>query len=88
MLVHLQLLLTWKMADLKVHYGVNQILLLSPGKNATESVTVLEAAFLEQTVGRTPGLKLFSKFRSGVTSVDVAIHLGHPSLRRTDGNVN
>ena len=49
---------------------------------------MLEAAFREQTVGRTPSFLMFSKIVSGETSVEVAKHLGQPSLCRTDENVD
>jgi hypothetical protein len=48
----------------------------------------LEAAFGDQKVGGTPSVQLFFKIISFETFFEVAKHLGHPSLSRTDENVD
>jgi hypothetical protein len=64
-------------------------IMLSTGKyNATESFEMLKVAFGDQTVRRIQVFELFSKFRSGVTSVEVAEHLGCPLTSRTDESVD
>jgi hypothetical protein len=49
---------------------------------------MLKIAFGEQTARRTQACEWFSKFKSGVTSVEGTKHSGCPSTSNTDENMD
>jgi hypothetical protein len=57
-------------------------------RNAVEIFQVLKISLWNTVNGNNIVFEWFSKFRSGVTSVENAKHLGCPSMSKTDENVD
>jgi hypothetical protein len=75
------------MADLKEQHVCIKFC-FKPGKNVTETFKMLKVCFGKQTMGRTQVLEWSSKFKSSVTSVEDDVHSVHPSMSKTDENVD
>jgi hypothetical protein len=66
---------------------VHQVL-LQTGKNCHRNLSdVKKLAFGDETMSKTQTFDLFSKLKSGVTSVDHAKCLGHPLTGKMDESV-
>jgi hypothetical protein len=56
-------------------------------KTAAETATMLQEAFKDEAMGKTQVCMWFNCFKRGEMSVEDQPHCGHPSMRRTERNV-
>jgi hypothetical protein len=75
------------MADLKEQHVCIKFC-FKQGTNDTETFKMLKVCFGKQIVGRTQVFEWFSKFKNSVSSAEDDEHSGHPSMSKTDENVD